>query len=158
MSRTRWEEYSKAGPATPEQIARVEARVGHTFPEDFKRALREHQGMIPRPNGLRLRPDRPRKGFGALGHCVEGKSGNIARTWELMRAWVDDPYPSWLVPISTAKGQAHFALDFRASEDSPTVVYVNPDLSSDAPGFITPVASSFTDLLEMMESDPSLDR
>lgn len=151
MSKPEWQDYSKVGTATPEQIARVEARVGHVFPADVRQALLAHQGMKPTPNKVTIQPGRPAKGFGALGHCVEGKNGNIARTWELMRSWEDSPYPTWLVPISIGKGLAHFALDYRNDEQHPSVVWINTDLIVEDPGFVAEVASSFTDLLRSME-------
>jgi len=152
-----WREYSRVGPATPEQIARVEVRVGHKFPEDFKQALLKHQGMAPRPSRLQLDPGWPKKGFGVLRNCVEGHTDNIA---EFLDIWREDGYPTYLVPISTAKGQPHFALDYRAAEEDPAIVYVLPEYLPDPhwddPGdsewdFLVPAASSFTELLEKME-------
>ena len=151
MGKVEWKDLDGLGPATPDQVVRVEARVGHEFPEDVRAVLLQNQGMKPEPNAVEVFAERPPKGFGTLGNCVDGEVGNIADFWESMRGWNEDPYPTWLVPISIGRGLAHFALDYRDGEASPSIVWVNTDVVSEDRGFVTPVASSFTQLLEMLE-------
>lgn len=147
MTKIEWKDRKQLGPATSDQIAQIESRVGHRFPDDFRRALTERQGMKPVPNNVEVFPGRPALGFGKLRSCVNGDIANIADAWDGMRSWNDRPYPSYLVPISIGRGSAHFALDYRSGEESPSIAWVNTDAIPDDDDFAFHVASSFSELL-----------
>ncbi|MGE3630416.1 MAG: SMI1/KNR4 family protein [Sandaracinaceae bacterium] len=144
-----WEDYWRVGPATSDEIARVESTLGRLFPQDVREALRDHQGMAPVPAMLEVFPERPRVDFGPLFHCREGSSGNLLARVELLRR---RGYPATLVPISMSSGgQSHFALDY--SHDAPRIAFVRPELGYDSDRCVVPVADSLTELLARLEPE-----
>ena len=148
-----WSEYTRVGPASDEDLQRVEEATGRRFPTDFRPVLMEHQGQMPVPKFVR-NPENPQRqiNFGALMHCSEAKEVDyIPRVLSLYRR---GGYPEWLLPLSTSGGaQTHFAFDFRGSAEAPSIVVVRPELGYESERCVLTIATSFTALVTLFEPE-----
>jgi cell wall assembly regulator SMI1 len=142
-----WEKYvwDSPRPVTLHEIETLEQEWGVTFPDDYKRAVMDYQGMTPVPFVIDI-----------------GSSDNVI--CELLTVSVDEQQPSsalshvyrlikHLVPAgiypfaATGTGD-YICFDYRASAGAPKVVFYFTDaLGEEA---LYPVADSFTDFLSKL--------
>lgn len=120
-----WLEYLRPTPATEDDICRTEERLGIVFPDAFLGFFTKRQGMTSETALVVDEKGRSRR-VGPLFFftAVESEEPNLS---DLCLFWRRGGYPRGLVPFAWAGNQPHFALDFRASTSSPSVVYVHPD-------------------------------
>lgn len=147
-----WEEYSKVGPATDDDIRVAEEKLGVIFPGDLSALLKAHQGMVPSPRHLRLFDERRKTKFGPLMHVSQTRGGGdyIPAAAANLRL---GGYPPELVPFAGSGGQVHFALDYRENSANPTVVYVVLEFGYDKPDVFRQVAPNVTALLNCLEPE-----
>lgn len=141
-----WEEYLDVPPASDADIARVEHTLGVTLPDDFRDALRRHQGRLPTRNVLHADAMNPVT-FGPLLH-VSSTADGYAADYEMTRVaavW-RRLYPK-VVPIADNGGGSCFAYDYAAGERQPPIVFLNHEAEPTDPAGKIRVADSFTELL-----------
>jgi cell wall assembly regulator SMI1 len=153
MTDIAWEHYLELSPQAAEaDIARVEQAFGVRFPDDFRAALRAHQGQVPAANILHAPPVRDAT-FGPLLHVsrdAEGYEADYAieaafDTWRL--------YSPQLVPIADSGGGNAFAYDYGADALRPPIVFINHEAEPGSEKALTRVAASLDELLGKLRAD-----
>jgi cell wall assembly regulator SMI1 len=153
----RWQPYlwEQPRPASPFDIARVEASLGVRFPEDYRRAVMEHQGEVPHPNLFDF-VEEGRKTTTVMGFLLHflGDAGEEERDYHILENYRArrNILPSGVVPFSQDPGGNPIAFDFRRSASRPTVVFVNHEAAGEGER-VWPVAATFSELLGKLYSD-----
>lgn len=153
MTDIAWESYLEVSPQAAEaDIARVEQALGVRFPDDFRAALRAHQGQVPAANILHAPPVTD-VSFGPLLHVAREADGYEADyaieaaldTWRI--------YSPQLVPIADSGGGNVFAYDYAADASQPPIVFVNHEAEPGSAKALTRVAGSLQELLGKLRPD-----
>ena len=148
-----WERYLEVSPQAAEaDIARVEQALGVRFPDDFRAALRAHQGQVPAANILHAPPVHDAT-FGPLLHVASDADGYeadyaieaAAETWRI--------YSPKLVPIADSGGGNAFAYDYAVDAAQPPIVFVNHEAEPGSAKALTRVAATLNELLAMLGND-----
>jgi cell wall assembly regulator SMI1 len=154
----RWQPYlwERSRPASPADIERVEAGLGVRFPEDYRRAVMEHQGEAPHPNLFDFVEEGKKTTtvMGPLFHFAEDAGDESLDSYNVLESYRarGNILPEGVIPFSEDPGGNPIAFDFRRSADSPPVVFVNHEAAGGDEGVWT-VAASFSELLDKLYSD-----
>ncbi len=145
----KWKHYVKpaTGPASQDDIERVESVLGVKLPDGFVRVARQHQGQTPELEIIESDELNPVP-FGPLLHFLANPTKEQAVYGMLQRRekWIGW-YPN-LIPIASSGGGASvFAYDYRRDRENPPVVFINSDVPPDDEDAVLFVANSFDELI-----------
>lgn len=141
-----WREVAlKPAPAvSDERIAEVQDSLGVTFPADYLAVVKAHQGAAPTPNGVRL-SDGTGTAFSMLLHFEDEPEGvDLLGVTEGSTV-----LPDGVIPFAADPGDNYLCFDYRTTETDPPVVFMATDDPDAQP---QPLAASFTELIESLES------
>ena len=107
-------ENSSGGPATEDQLGRLEQLAGHALPEDYRSYLLTSPGALPQKTDFWLQhPDAPWIESVADMDNVD----ELLRSWEVQRLNIDSgimDYPDGLWPIGGNGCGDYFMISFRS--------------------------------------------
>ncbi len=146
-----WEHYiwDEGHDATSEQVKLVEEKLKIHFPEDYLDVAMKEHGKAPQPCVITV---------GSGSTCInnllhfeidsndrDNYMYSIIRKHELLK---DDQNPL-IIPFAKAGGASVFCFDYRKSNKSPTVIFVDSDYEGEEA--IHTIAKNFTEFLSMLE-------
>lgn len=156
MAELEWRDHVPGATRPSEaEIARVEERFGFRFPEDYREVLKAHAGQTPSEVEIELGSRKV-----VLNNLLHvGEEGSTHPDTFRMRMlrledWADE-FPEIrgkLIPIAADPAQGVFCYDIRQGTEMPPVVYVSFNFDPDEDKAIRPVAGSFTELLEKLDT------
>lgn len=134
------------------EIVELEETYGVRLPEDFRAALRAHGGMSPDKQLLVI--DGKDELFSTLlfvADIEEDRPESFAFQQDRIDDWANEhPIRAQLMPIATGGGQDIYCYDVSSGEPV-GVVLIDLNVSPDADGALTAVASSFSEILDRLE-------
>jgi len=139
-------------PTEPD-IAEVESELSVSFPDDFKQALLQHQGMSVEPCVIEFKSGAGVP-FGCLFHVF---SDEMAYAIKVHAKEMKENGHDNLIPISGC-GNSYFGFDYRNTDENPPIVFVNGDVEPDDHRSIIPVANTFSELLSQLRVNFELAR
>ncbi len=128
-------------PATPDEIESLERQWGVRFPEEYKRVISNHQGMIPEPcvfdvcEGTDV--------FNTLLTVCEDEQWqaySARRTFEALKPHV----PTGIYPFADTPGGQYICFDYRTAPVQPKIVLVTVETD------IYPIADGFSEFLDKL--------
>ena len=149
-----WQLYVETPPmATSAALSGVESRLAVKIPDDLRTAFIQNQGLAPLSDVIDL-PNGGQTAFGPL-LFVGGTDQHPEYTYSVnfaidaLKEWAgqSDDTLLKLLPFGTNTGSGWFCLDYRTSLQHPSVVFVDTGYDMNEAGAITPVGSTFTDVL-----------
>lgn len=140
MMTLQWKPYvwDDLHPASAQELAQLEQRLGVSLPESYKEVVARYQGMTPEPAVFNV--GRGTSVFNVLLTVVEDAKRrvySVMRSYEIVKPYV----PEGIYPFASTPGGEYLCFDYRGSPSQPKVVYVTVEM------FVYPVANSFTELL-----------
>ncbi|WP_340013870.1 SMI1/KNR4 family protein [Paenibacillus sp. FSL K6-1318] len=129
------------GDISEDIINKVEKKYGIQFPDDYRECVKNYNGGHPVPNIFSYDDG----GEGVFDHLLSFTSEpNIVVVYE----FISDFMPKGIFPFGTDPFGNQLCFDYRKSENSPSVVFLNnEEFGEDS---ITEVCNSFSELLETL--------
>jgi hypothetical protein len=137
-----WDENKEVDIGSVESL---ETDLHIKFPKDYLEIAMIHQGKVPNPNQIKIGERITSVGVLFLITPDDEYRGS---TIKANTVFLEDDIPKGIIPIVSSGGGSVFALDFRKSNDTPSIVFVNSDKECDeAISFLSDSFGSFLSLL-----------
>jgi SMI1-KNR4 cell-wall len=141
-------------PAEPRELERVQAYWSLRFPEDYLACVRQHNGGSPAPYHL-TSPTGAEEIFDHLFSFTPGSREHIV----VVAAGLFEYLPVGVLPFAEDGAGNYFVFDFRSKPEAPSIAFIFHENHDELTGYfaLTPIASSFTELLGLLHPDPDLE-
>jgi cell wall assembly regulator SMI1 len=136
-------------PASEDDLSSVSTSIRQSLPNDFRAWLLKHNGAAPEPSELSLEGGRVLV-INCFVSFSSDDSSNVVSILEMLRGRL----PNGLIPIAEDHGGNYVCFRYNSTTSSPDVVLWLHE-EADPKHAIVPIASSFTELIKLLEKGVS---